>query len=318
MPPTHPTGLPSSSSAPTKAGSLLGGGLWNRVAKKSGEQALRRVLHFPANKVGRDFVVGDLHGCLEPLGRLMEAVKFHPGRDRLFSVGDLVDRGPFSMACLKLLRMPWFHAVRGNHEQHLIEHLQDPFHVKAFDERWLRQQALTFSQRQQFASEWLPTLRALPVVIVVGEGESRFQVVHAELLEEGRSVTNAMIDAWDFSDPVKSEKRAMSGRILLSTHRRGGKVLRAHDREQMSVTYSGHTIVQAPFRLAGQVFLDRGAFLGQHLSEAKLGPEEGEAPEKDVRAGLVMVEPASGLAWMAPTDPPGRAFPVDIPVLAAQ
>ena len=214
--------------------------------------------------------------------------------------------------------MPWFHAVRGNHEQHLIEHLQDPYHIKPFDERWLRQQALTFSQRQQFASEWLPALRALPLVIVVGEGKARFQVVHAELLEEGSAVTDQMIDDWAFSDPSKAEKRAMMGRILLSTQRRGGKVLRAHHPERMSTTYSGHTIVQAPFRLAGQVFLDRGAFLGQHLSETKLGPEDGEAPEGNVRAGLVMVDPATGSAWMAPTDPPGRAFPVDIPVLPAQ
>lgn len=93
--------------------------------------------------------------------------------------------------------------------------------------------------------------------------------------------------------------------------------MRAHDQQRMSPTYAGHTIVQAPFRLAGQVFLDRGAFLGQHLTENKLGPEEGEDPEGNVRAGLVMAEPKTGMAWMAPTDPPGRAFPVSIPVLDA-
>ena len=36
--------------------------------------------------------------------------------DRLFSVGDLVDRGPDNEAALEWLAKPWFHAVQGNHE----------------------------------------------------------------------------------------------------------------------------------------------------------------------------------------------------------
>lgn len=290
---------------------------WASAPKPVSMETSRRVIRFAANRVGRDFVVGDLHGCLEPLGRLMETVHFHPGRDRLFAVGDLIDRGPFSMACMKMLRMPWFHSVRGNHEQRLIAHLQDPHRIKPFDERWLRQQALTFSDRQKFAGEWLPILRSLPTVIVVGEKENRFQIVHGELLEEGAAVTDAMIDEWSFSDPQKSEQRAISGRVLLSTHHKGGKVKRAHDPDNMSPTYCGHTIVEAPFKLAGQIFLDRGAFLGQHLKETTLGPEDGEHTQSRLRAGLVMVEPATGQAWMAPTDPPGLAHPVSIPELDA-
>ncbi len=41
---------------------------------------------------------------------------FDPAIDRLFSVGDLVDRGPHSEAALEWLARPWFHAVQGNHE----------------------------------------------------------------------------------------------------------------------------------------------------------------------------------------------------------
>lgn len=70
----------------------------------------------PVNRRGRDFCIGDLHGCREMLSRLMQAVDFNPARDRLFSVGDLVHRGPESVRCLKLAEMDWFHAVMGNHE----------------------------------------------------------------------------------------------------------------------------------------------------------------------------------------------------------
>ena len=70
----------------------------------------------PANTRGRDFCIGDLHGCRAMLARLMDAVGFDVARDRLFSVGDLVHRGPESVACLKLAEKPWFLAIMGNHE----------------------------------------------------------------------------------------------------------------------------------------------------------------------------------------------------------
>lgn len=42
---------------------------------------------------------------------------FDPWQDLLVSVGDVIDRGPDSLRCLKLLRKSWIVAVRGNHEQ---------------------------------------------------------------------------------------------------------------------------------------------------------------------------------------------------------
>ena len=69
------------------------------------------------NLVGRDFIIGDLHGCLSQLNELLAHVGFNPTTDRLFSVGDLIDRGPDSFGCFQLLNQPWFHAVRGNHEE---------------------------------------------------------------------------------------------------------------------------------------------------------------------------------------------------------
>ena len=75
---------------------------------------------FEPNTHGRDFVVGDLHGCIDHFERLLDQIEFDPEEDRMFSVGDLVDRGPDSMACLRLLREPWFHALLGNHEDMML------------------------------------------------------------------------------------------------------------------------------------------------------------------------------------------------------
>lgn len=68
------------------------------------------------NKLGRDFVVGDIHGAYDMLAEGMRKVKFNPRLDRLFSVGDLIDRGPQSLRALEFLGKPWFHAIRGNHD----------------------------------------------------------------------------------------------------------------------------------------------------------------------------------------------------------
>ena len=72
---------------------------------------------FKENWHGRDFVLGDLHGCLELLQIEMIKVGFNEETDRIFSVGDLVDRGPDSLKCLELVFEPWFHSVLGNHEE---------------------------------------------------------------------------------------------------------------------------------------------------------------------------------------------------------
>ncbi len=68
------------------------------------------------------YVVGDLQGCLEPLKCLLEAVKFKRGRDVLWSVGDVVNRGPDSLATLRYLyRMrDDLVLVLGNHDLHLL------------------------------------------------------------------------------------------------------------------------------------------------------------------------------------------------------
>ncbi len=70
------------------------------------------------NTKGRDIIVGDIHGCFDKLRLSLRRIGFDPAEgDRLFAVGDLVDRGPESADVLKWLSRPWFHSIMGNHEQ---------------------------------------------------------------------------------------------------------------------------------------------------------------------------------------------------------
>jgi bis(5'-nucleosyl)-tetraphosphatase (symmetrical) len=68
------------------------------------------------------YMIGDLQGCCSPFEQLMAAVDFSPSRDRLYVLGDLVNRGPDSLGVLRRLRALGGAAtcLLGNHDLHLL------------------------------------------------------------------------------------------------------------------------------------------------------------------------------------------------------
>ena len=69
----------------------------------------------------RRIFVGDIQGCREALERLLRAVDFAAGRDRLLPVGDLVNKGPDSPGTLDLLMQLGAEPVLGNHDLHWLK-----------------------------------------------------------------------------------------------------------------------------------------------------------------------------------------------------
>ena len=144
------------------------------------------VLTLPYNTKGRDFVVGDIHGIFDVLEDALRAVKFDPTRDRLISVGDLIDRGPLSHTVLHYLAQPWFHAIRGNHEQMFLYCMRDDtLDTAAVNNNikngfgWMLQQTPQHLMAIKAAFEKLPV--AIQIEGDTGKPEDRIGFVHADV-----------------------------------------------------------------------------------------------------------------------------------------
>ena len=68
------------------------------------------------------YLIGDIQGCDEALGRLLDTLGFSPSRDTVYLLGDLVNRGPASAAVLRRLSALGASArcLLGNHDMHLL------------------------------------------------------------------------------------------------------------------------------------------------------------------------------------------------------
>jgi serine/threonine protein phosphatase 1 len=149
------------------------------------------VKHFVRNTRGRDLAVGDIHGCATKLKTALRAIGFDVERDRLFAVGDLVDRGHENDEAIELLDEPWFHSVLGNHEQMAIRfahgELPAGFYVQCGG-GW--NVANPQSRRMEIADAF----STLPAAIEVETANGLIGIVHADYpLHRWQDIHDALI-----------------------------------------------------------------------------------------------------------------------------
>src|SRR5689334_15645158 len=118
------------------------------------------------------YAIGDIQGCMSSLERLLSLVAFSPAQDRLWLVGDLVNRGPRSLDVLRWAREQGsaVTCVLGNHDLHLLARAAGAAGEKKRD-------TLDEVLRARDCSELIDWLRERPLVHV----EADRVLVHAGL-----------------------------------------------------------------------------------------------------------------------------------------
>jgi len=203
------------------------------------------------------FVVGDIHGCLDELEARLVFLGFDKGRDKLFALGDLVDRGPKSAEVFALLDEPWFESIRGNHEELLIEaeggncdmHVCNGGAWFAF---------LEPEERKRLADK----AKALPVAMLVTTPSGRrIGLVHADM---PGSDWDEFIDRLD-TPQVRDYAMWTRERVYHALHNRHLEPIRGVDH-----VYFGHTPLKAPVRAANMSWIDTCCFATGNLTVEEL------------------------------------------------
>jgi len=204
--------------------------------------------YHPLNTQGRDIAVGDIHGRFSALATALKKIRFDDTRDRLFSVGDLVDRGPESTEVLQWLAHPWFHAVGGNHELMTWRRaLGDPFpdvDHRVHGGRWLD------ACPEPLQHEIGQRLRALPLAMEIATPDGPVGIVHADYpYDDWAPMQAGSLSAADVQCCLWSRARIearYTGRV------RGLRAL-----------IHGHTPLQKPLNLGNVFFIDTSGWDGR-------------------------------------------------------
>lgn len=143
------------------------------------------------------YLVGDIHGCARELETLLSRVSFDPDQDTLWSVGDLIGRGPQPLEVLQLLDSlgSAFQCVAGNHDLNLLSVLCGVRPANAKDNT----AAILNSPQRDY---WVDWLRQQPLLLK--HPDAPLVMVHAGIYP-GWSIKQAQQLANEASQTLQSD-----------------------------------------------------------------------------------------------------------------
>lgn len=228
------------------------------------------------NTKGRDFVIGDIHAHKKRFLRALESVNFNPSKDRLFCLGDLIDRGRQPLFILTLLhKEDWFYSIRGNHEQMIVNRYELPVgklpYTCAMQTRYEAEGLHAYN-----GGKWFDKLRdsaqdhiyqlvkRLPFAMQVECDAGMVGLVHAEVPEEFES-WNGFIE--DLEENSKTRENALWSRLAIESvfnaeaqlfWREWSSDFEDAPRfiEGIDATIHGHTPVREVIRCGNQLWID--------------------------------------------------------------
>lgn len=194
--------------------------------------------NFKKNNKGIDFVVGDIHGEYDKLMSELDFHGFDKSHDRLFSVGDLVDRGPESLKCLELMYEDWFIPLQGNHEDMLVNGMEGKD-----VQMWLMNGGHWSIGMQDVLINYIDDIKALPHVIELETEKGKIGLVHANVgCNDWDGIQNVDIMTLIWSRGMFNQREFTSMRV-----------------ENIDYVVAGHSPVGAAQRYGNVFFIDSGS-----------------------------------------------------------
>lgn len=218
------------------------------IVKEKEYRPLKMFVKISDNAKGIDYICGDIHGCIPDLYNVLGVVDFNFKIDRLFTVGDITDRGLHSDMALQLVQEPWFYSVRGNHEDLIIN---------AWDSKKISDQILHmrngggwfWEKSEAWQSSYVDAIKKLPIGLQVGN----CGIVHADY----------GFNKWD----LQELQNIWEGKHYDSIHDNllWDRITIQHQRIPIIVSgidyiYCGHTIIPYPEEIGNIRFIDTGAY----------------------------------------------------------
>jgi len=218
------------------------------------------------------YAIGDIHGGAKTLRALLGRIGLRRGKDRLYLLGDLIDRGPDSKGVLDTiinLREAGFvvRPIRGNHEDMLLRNLSGEHDIwsqhwlKAFGEKTL--QSFGIREVGELPERYVHLLMPLPLL----ELEDDYVLVHAGLAFNSRNpLRDSRPDNMLWHESGKPDRKLLGGRVTVTGHK-------FHPLRQIEASL-----------LTDRIFLDNGAFTG-------MLPELGNLVALDLDRNKLVVQP---------------------------
>lgn len=214
---------------------------------------------FNRNQRGRDFVVGDIHGHFSALEMLLLQVNFDPEHDRVFSVGDMIDRGPESWRVIEFLNHPWFHSIMGNHEQMLLDSAFNP----SIDKNWVNYNGGEWWRKipEHYHDRIRSVVKRLPLAIEINTRSGRIGIVHADIPSgmSWRDFINQLANDADVRDQALWSRSRFKQLQLMG---------RTQPVEGIDMVIFGHTPVNQPLQQSNICYIDTGA---TYVTDKNLG-----------------------------------------------
>lgn len=220
---------------------------------------------FKENKSGRDFFTTDLHGYYDLLHEAMRLNAFDTTKDRLFVGGDNCDRNPDSTNILDYIYEPWFHSIRGNHEEMLITAYENPTSRNSYEMLYCNGGEWFYDCTPEKQKAIYEAFKSLPLAIEIESPNGLIGLIHSQVplndWEQFRGITKAELEwngyaiaQWARTKYDKRDTTDVKGvRAILSGH---------------TPTTSGEVEW-----LGNQAFADLGSFFRDKISFIELTEE---------------------------------------------